>query len=273
MGKSKVNLYKIPNLLKQSERIDSSLKLLDLEGIKAYYKEFAKKYNDNKYTFFDYLEALLAAEIAGKENKRIQRWLQIAKFPSIKTLKEFKFSYNRSIDQRKVLDLASSRFIENKENVIFLGPPGGGKTHLSIALGVGAIHNGYEVRFIELKQLIDFFDKADGDADYIRRLTASLLTSKLLILDEVDSFEVNPVVSTLLSKIFIERYEKGSIIVTSNRSFKDWQPIFGQITRAAMVIDRLKHHSTVFNITGESYREKGNGESFNMGMDIMRAGL
>lgn len=272
MGKSKISLYKIPSLLKQTERIEASLKILDLEGVKVCYKEFAQKYNDKNYTFFDYLETLLVAELAGKEDKRIQRWLQIAKFPAIKTLEEFNFSFNRTIDQRTVIELSSSRFVENKENVIFLGPPGVGKTHLSIALGIEAISNGYEVRFIELKQLIDFFDKADGDADYIRRLTASLLTPKLLIIDEVDSFEVKPAVSTLLSKIFIERYEKGSIIVTSNRSFKDWQSIFGQLTRAGMIIDRLKHHSTIFNISGESYREKGIQKSLNIEVSPMQIG-
>lgn len=264
MGKSKISLYKIPSLLKQTERIEASLKLLDLEGIKGCYKEFAEKYNDKNYTFFDFLEAILTTELAGKEGKRIQRWLQIAKFPSIKTLEEFEFSFNKTINQKKILELASSRFVENKENVIFLGPPGVGKTHLSIALGIEAIYKGYEVRFIELKQLIDFFDKADGNADYIRRLTASLLTPKLLIIDEVDSFEVNSAVSTLLSKIFIERYEKGSIIVTSNRTFKDWQSIFGQVTRAAMIIDRLKHRAKVFNIEGDSYRIKGGQERLTM---------
>lgn len=208
MGNTKVNLYKIPPFPEQTERIEAMLKTLKLEGSIACYKNTISKYSQKKFTLYDFLESLLNSEFAYQEGKRITRWTQNAKFTEMKSLDDFKFFYNRTIDEHKIRELASSRFIKNQENVIFLGPPGVGKTHLAIALGIEAIHNGFETRFIELKQIIELFDKANNSADYIRRFSANLIRPDLLIIDEVDLFEVSPAIATFLSKIFLARYEK-----------------------------------------------------------------
>lgn len=257
MGKSKVNLYTIPNYTKQGERISSALKLLDLIGMRSSFDKIADQMLKRQATFYDFLEGLLEIELSYKEENRQQRWIQQARFPWIKTLADFDFSFQPKLNKSLIYELASCRFIEKAENAIFLGDPGVGKTHLSIALGLEAIQKGYEVRFLTLLQLIESADKTEGDALLRHRLLGSLLRPKLLILDEMDLHNTSTTSSTFLFKLLQERYEKGSIIFTSNKAFSEWGRLFENETRAGAAIDRILHHSAIIPIEGKSYRLEG----------------
>lgn len=255
MGKSKVNLYAIPKTTNKNLWIENSLTLLGLEGMKVSWENIAEKVIKEKLTPFDFLESLLEIELGYKEDSRLTRWKQKAHFPFIKSLKDFDFAYQPSIDQRQINMLATCRFIEKRENVVFFGPPGVGKTHLAVALSIEAIKNGKEPLFWNMKDLIDTIEKTtDGLA--IRRLFSSLLRPDLLIFDEMDFYEANSTVSTFLFKLLHQRYEKGSTIFTSNKTFTEWGKLFGNQARAGAIIDRITHHCTITNINGESYRLK-----------------
>lgn len=257
MGKSKVNLYSIPKSTKQGERISSALKLLELEGMRISFDKLASKMFKPHVTFYDFLESLLEKELSYKEESRQQRWIQQARFPWQKTLVDFDFSFQPKLNKRLIYELASGRFIEKAENVIFLGPPGVGKTHLSIALGLEAIKKGHEVKFLTLAQLIKSVEKTDNDAELRHRLLGALLRPKLLILDEMDLHDTTVTSSTFLFKLLQDRYEKGSIIFTSNKAFSEWGKLFDNKTRASAIVDRILHHAITIPIEGESWRLKG----------------
>ncbi len=207
------------------------LKILGLEGARASFDNLAKQSVENSSTPYGFLENLLDKELLWKEDNRLQRWIQKARFPWKRTLTDFDFSFQPKIDMVLIHELASCRFIGKSENIVLLGPPGVGKTHLATALGLEAIHQGHEVRFL-----------------------ASLLRPELLILDEMDL------------------YEKGSIIFTSNKAFSEWGKLFGNSTRAGVILDRINHHCTIVNIEGESYRFKDKPQSQNTENQIKRGG-
>lgn len=257
MGKSKVNLYVVPKNSSKNEWVESALKLLGLEGMRVSYEKIAEKVVHNKLTPIDFLESLLEIELGYKEDARLTRWKIKSHFPFNRTLKDFDFSYQPTIDQRLINMLATCRFIENKENVVFFGPPGVGKTHLAVGIAQEAIKNGKEVLFCYMKDLIDVIEKTN-DGLALRRLFSSLLRPDLLIFDEMDFYEANASVSTFLFKLLHQRYENGSTIFTSNKTFTEWGKLFGNQARAGAIIDRITHHCTIININGESYRLKKN---------------
>lgn len=257
MGKSKINLYIIPKLTSQEERIKNALGLLDLEGMRSSFDRLANGMLKKHATFYDFLESLVEKELWYKEENRQQRWAQQAHFPWKKTINDFDFSFQPMLNQRLIHELLSCRFIDKNENVVFIGPPGVGKTHLSIALGIEAIQKGYDVRFLTLSQLIELADKASNDAVLRHRLLSMLLRPRLLILDEMDLHETTPSSSVFLFKLLQDRYENGSIIFTSNKIVSEWEKLFENKTRAGATIDRILHHGRVIIIKGESYRLKG----------------
>lgn len=239
----------------QVERIQTLCSELKLPRVYQIFESEAETAIQKNLTYLDYLDHLLEREVEDKGNRNVVLKTRLARFPYQKTLADFDFGFQPSIDEKKIKDLASMRFLEEAENAIFLGPPGVGKTHLAIALGLEAIKKGFTVTFITLQDLLSVLNKARGENRLEEKLKL-YLRPKLLILDEIGYLPLDTREANLLFQLISGRYERGSIILTSNKSYGDWGAIFGDNVIASAILDRLLHHSHTINIKGESYRLK-----------------
>lgn len=203
----------------------------------------------------EFLVEALASEWAGRHQKGLESRLSQARLPWIKTLEQFDYSFQPSIDRKVVRELSGSGFVERAENVILLGPPGVGKTHIAIALGVKAAEAGHRLFFQSLEQVMTKLKRAQQENRLDRQLQ-QLCYPKVLILDEIGYLPMTREEASLFFRLVARRYEKASLILTSNKSFVDWGDIFGDQVLATAILDRLLHHSTTLNIKGESYRLK-----------------
>ena len=238
-------------------RISTYLRLLDLSSVHDSYRLLIDQAIKGRLTYEDFIENILEKAISIKEENRILRWIQIAKFPFVKTLENFNFEAQPKIDEKLIKSLVSCRFVGKGENIVFLGPPGVGKTHLSISIGIEAINLGYEVRFIGLDKLIDEVDKYNHDVTGSSRFFRSLVRPNLLIIDELDYYHTGKNSGTFLFKLIFERYNNNaSIILTSSKEFSEWESVFGDNKRAAAAIDRVLEKAHIISINGESYRIK-----------------
>lgn len=203
----------------------------------------------------EFLTEALQTEWSGRNLKTTEGRMRLARFPWIKTLEGFDFSFQPSIDRKVVRELAGLAFIGRAESVIFLGPPGVGKTHLAIALGVKAVEAGYSTLFLTLEELNLRLARARATGR-LEAVLAQLARPKLLILDELGYLPFSREEASVLFRLLSRRYERGSVIITSNKGFADWGEIFSDTVLATAILDRLLHHSTVINIKGESFRLK-----------------
>ena len=202
-----------------------------------------------------FLSQALQTEWQGRYQKGIEARLRQARFPWIKTLEQFDFDFQPSLDRRQVRELAGLSFVERAHNVIVLGPPGVGKTHLAIALGVKAVEAGYSVLFLTLETLMTRLTQAVHE-NRLERSLQQLIYPKVLIIDEIGYLPFSQLEASLFFRLVVRRYERASLIVTSNKSFLDWGEIFNDPVLATAILDRLLHYSTTLNIKGESYRLK-----------------
>ena len=199
------------------------------------------------------IDALLTEELTIRENRRVKMAVQMAKLSAIKTLTGFDFAFQPSLDKNRILALAGLQFIDRAEALHLIGPPGTGKTHLSLALGVEAVKAGRSVYFSSLADIVASLAKAERDGA-LRECIRYFCRFALLIVDEIGYLPVTPGGGNLFFQLVNARYEKGAMILTSNRGFSEWGEIFGDSVVATALLDRLLHHAVVIQIEGSSYR-------------------
>jgi DNA replication protein DnaC len=239
----------------QLERLGDHLTRLRLfksrERLEALLQEAATK----ELAYADFLDQVLGEEVAAKTSKNVAMRTAMARFPFVKPLDSFDFGYQPSIDKKQLLQLANCHFIEHGDNILILGPPGVGKTHLCVALGLKAIEHGYRVLFTTAAQLIATLSKAHGEGRLDEKLKF-YTTPRLLLIDEIGYLPIDRHGANLFFQLISRRYERGPMILTSNQSFGAWGEVFGDRVIATAILDRLLHHAITLNIRGNSYRLK-----------------
>lgn len=239
----------------QLERLAEHLRKLRLvksgERLEALLQEAASR----ELPYAEFLEQVLGEEVAAKASKNIAMRTAMARFPFVKPLETFDFAYQPSIDRKQLQQLATCHYIEHGDNVIVLGPPGVGKTHLAVSLGLKAIEAGYRVLFTTAAHLIAVLTKAHAEGRLDEKLKV-YTTPRLLIIDEIGYLPIDRLGANLFFQLISRRYERGPMILTSNQSFGAWGEVFGDRIIATAILDRLLHHAVTLNIRGNSYRLK-----------------
>ena len=233
-----------------TERLQDNLKRLKLIRAAEVLDTVVANTENNGGSYLSFLDHLLEEEVAAKEKRRFHTAMKIAGLPSAKTIEEYDFSFHPHLDKKTVMELFDLTFVTKHENVIFLGPPGVGKTHLAIALAIKACYHGFKVYFTTMHTLIGKLKESQSKGK-------AYLNSSLVVVDEVGYLPVTTHEAYLFFQFISYRYEKSSTIITSNKSFGDWQELFGDAVIASAILDRLLHHCKVINIKGHSYRLQG----------------
>ena len=200
-----------------------------------------------------FLAQALEIEWRGRYQRSVESRLKQARFPWVKTLEQFDFDFQPSIDRKVLRELAGLSFVERAHNAVLLGPPGVGKTHLAIALGVKAVEAGYSVLFLTFETLVTRLVRARHE-NRLERTLQQLTYPKLVVLDELGYLPLSREEASLFFRLLVRRYERGSLVVTSNKGFTDWGEVFNDQVLATAILDRLLHHATTVNIKGDSYR-------------------
>lgn len=237
------------------ERIKENLGNLKMSNTLEILDNYLERAVRDELNVVEVLDHILMEEARSKRKRAYEKQVQLSGFPLKKTLDDFDFSFQPSIDKRQIDELTTMRFVENAENIVFLGPPGVGKTHLATALGMVAARNRYSTYYINCHELIEQLKKAHYENRLPDKLRV-LLKYKMLIIDEIGYLPMDIAGANLFFQLIAKRYEKASTVFTSNKTFSQWNDVFADVTIASAILDRILHHCTVINIKGESYRLK-----------------
>jgi len=237
------------------ERIAELCAQLKLSTIAEALPHLAQKAASNDVSLTEFLESVLKTEVAARLSRQRMTLARLASFPAIKTLEGFDFNAATGVSKAQIQELASLAFIERAENVVLLGPSGTGKTHIAIALGYAATQAGIKVRFITAADLLLILTTAHRQNQLAEALRRFVNPYRLLIIDEIGYLPMSQEQANLFFQVIARRYEKGSMILTSNLPFGQWDQTFaGDATLTAAMLDRLLHHAHAASIQGESFR-------------------
>jgi DNA replication protein DnaC len=246
--------------------LKARLREFKLSGIYNSVEERIAYANEKKLSYTEFLELLLEDEANNRRDNGYKNRYQKAKFPYRKILEDFDFTFQPSIDRRIINDCATCQFISEKKNIVFIGSPGTGKTHLSIGIGIKALLKGYKVLFTSVNEMLQTLHFSKADNSFYQKLKQYLLPD-LLIMDELGFKKLPNHSVDDFFEVISKRYESGSTIITSNKNFEQWADVFSDTVLPLAIIDRIVHHCTVIKITGPSFRTKhlksfdqGNGE-------------
>lgn len=237
------------------ERLRANLESLKMKNTLEILDNYLERAVKDQLNIVEVLDHIFSEEASAKQRRAYDKQIQMSGFPIKKGLEEFDFSFQPSIDKRQIDELATMRFLENAENVVFLGPPGVGKTHLASALGMAAARHRFSTYYINCHTLIEQLKKAHFENRLPDKLK-TLSKYKLLIIDEIGYLPMDIQGANLFFQLIARRYEKVSTVFTSNKTFSQWNEVFADMTIASAILDRILHHCTVINIKGESYRLK-----------------
>lgn len=245
------------NYIKLINNFDS----LKLNTFRNNIDPFIDEVNSGKINVVDALYSLTEKEMAFRQDRVNKAMITTSHFPYVKTFDDYDFSYQPRLNKDEILDLKNLRFIQNNENIVFMGTPGVGKTHLAISVGIECAKNRYQTYFINCNELIMQLKKAKLENTLSRRLK-HFTSYSVLIIDEVGFLPIDGDDSNLLFQLISMRYEKHPTIFTTNKSFNHWGEVFNDSVIANAMLDRILHHCKVFQIIGPSYRMKGKEELF-----------
>ena len=238
------------------ERIMENLARLRLPGVRQTLPEVLEAAQSGSWSHLTFLDRLLQEETQRKEQRRMEAALHSSGLPFVKTIDDFDFSFQPGLDRRMVMNLFDLSFMESRMNVLFLGPPGVGKTHLSAALAVKACQCGKTIHFTTMADLIHLLgtDRSAGWSNVNRR---PYQWANLVIVDEVGYTPIDREECNLFYRFVAMRYERASTIITSNKAFDEWAELFNDTIIVTAILDRLLHHSVIVNIKGDSFRLRG----------------
>lgn len=237
------------------QRLQKNISDLNLHGIEINLDDYLKKVEKKEISVVGALCELTDIEMTLKEERAVHGCVKVANFPYLKTMDDFDFGFQPSINQEEMRGFQRLGFIEDKENILFIGSPGVGKTHLSVSIGIEAAKNRKSTYFINCNDLLMNLKEAQKENRLEKRLK-HYARYKLLIIDEVGFLPMDIEGSKLFFQLISKRYEKSSTIVTTNITVSHWGEIFGDVVMANAILDRLLHHCSVIHIVGDSYRLK-----------------